>query len=93
MTKYVAFEVDPSGTALARYDLAATDVDAATLEARQYVECHRVLEIWSVGGGGQWQAASAANLGEPNASTATRQIDGHPPRWPRRVFLIRPPFR
>jgi hypothetical protein len=47
MTKYVALEVDLSGTALARYDLAATDAETAKQEARQYLERHRVLEIWS----------------------------------------------
>jgi hypothetical protein len=35
MTKFVAYAVDLSGTALARYDLAATDADAAEHEARQ----------------------------------------------------------
>jgi hypothetical protein len=42
MTKFVAYAVDLSGTALVRYDLAAADADAAEREARQYLEDHPV---------------------------------------------------
>jgi hypothetical protein len=37
--------VDISGTALARYDLATTDEQAAEQEARQYLERHQVIEV------------------------------------------------
>jgi len=47
MTKFVAYAVDISGTALARYDLAASDVEAAEREAPQYLEQHPVIEVWS----------------------------------------------
>ena len=42
MPKFIAYAVDLSGIALARYDLAATDAEAAELEARQYLEQHPV---------------------------------------------------
>jgi hypothetical protein len=45
--KFIAFAVDGNGTALARYDLAATEQDAAEQEARQYLERHGVIEVWS----------------------------------------------
>jgi hypothetical protein len=35
MTKFIAFAVDITGTALARYDLAATEEETAEQEARQ----------------------------------------------------------
>jgi len=47
MTKFIAFAVDLSGTALARYDLAPTEKQAAEQEARQYLEQHPVIEVWS----------------------------------------------
>jgi hypothetical protein len=47
MTKFVAIAVDMNGTALARYELAATDAEAAESEARQYLEEHPVIEVWS----------------------------------------------
>lgn len=43
MPKFIAYAVDISGTALARYDLAATDEESAEHETRQ----HRVIEVWS----------------------------------------------
>jgi hypothetical protein len=46
-TKFIAYAVDLSGTALARYDLAATDAEAAEREAWQYLEQHPVIEVWS----------------------------------------------
>ena len=45
--KFIAFAVDLSGTALARYDLATTEKQAAEQEARQYLEQHPVIEVWS----------------------------------------------
>ena len=39
--------LDVNGTALARYDLAATEREAAEREARQYLEQHTVIEVWS----------------------------------------------
>ena len=45
--KFIAFAVDLSGTALARYDLAAAEKEAAEQEARQYLEQHPVIEVWS----------------------------------------------
>jgi hypothetical protein len=47
MTKFVAFAVDINGTALARYDLTATEEGAAKQEAQQYMEQHQVIEVWS----------------------------------------------
>jgi hypothetical protein len=47
MAKVAAFAVDINGTALARYDLATTDEQAAEQEARQYLERHQVIEVWS----------------------------------------------
>ena len=41
MTKFIAFAVNVSGTPEARYDLIADDAEAATQEARQYLERHR----------------------------------------------------
>jgi hypothetical protein len=41
MTKFIAFAVDFCGTALARYDLAATEMKTAEQEARQYLQQHR----------------------------------------------------
>jgi hypothetical protein len=46
MTKFVAYAVDLSGTALARYDLAAADAEAAERETRQYLEEHPWIEVW-----------------------------------------------
>jgi hypothetical protein len=36
-----------SGTPEARYDLIADDAEAAAQEARQYLERHRIIEVWS----------------------------------------------
>ena len=47
MAKFAAFAVDINGTALARYDLTATEKEAAEQEARQYLEQHQVIEVWS----------------------------------------------
>ncbi|MET3838740.1 hypothetical protein [Bradyrhizobium sp. OAE829] len=47
MTKFTAYAVDLNGTALARYDLAAPDKESAEREARQYLEQHPVIEVWS----------------------------------------------
>ena len=47
MKRFVAFAVDINGTALARYDLTATDRESAEQEARQYLERHQVIEVWS----------------------------------------------
>jgi hypothetical protein len=47
MPKFIAYAVDLSGVALARYDLAATDGEAAEREAEQYLEDHPTIEIWS----------------------------------------------
>ena len=41
MTTFVAYAVGLSGTALARYDLAATDAGGAEREAQQYLEQKR----------------------------------------------------
>jgi hypothetical protein len=49
MTKFIAFAVDAFGAPLARYDLAASEAEAAEQEARQYLERHRVIEVWSAG--------------------------------------------
>jgi len=45
MTKFNAFAVDAFGAPLARYDLAASEAEAAEQEARQYLERHRVIEF------------------------------------------------
>jgi hypothetical protein len=47
MAQYFAFAVDINGTALARYDLAATDEEAAAQEARRHLQQHHVIEVWS----------------------------------------------
>ena len=47
MTKFIAFAVDMSGTPEARYDLVADDADAAVQEARQYLDRHQTIEVWS----------------------------------------------
>jgi hypothetical protein len=47
MPKFIAFAIDISGAALARYDLVATEKEAAVQEARQYLEQHHVIEVWS----------------------------------------------
>ncbi len=47
MKRFVAFAVDINGTALARYDLTATEKELAEQEARQYLEQHQVIEVWS----------------------------------------------
>jgi hypothetical protein len=47
MPKFIAFAVDISGAALARYDLAATEKESAGREARRYLEKHNVIEVWS----------------------------------------------
>jgi hypothetical protein len=47
MTSFVAFAVDVNGTALERYDLTATEKEAAEQEARQYMEQHHAIEVWS----------------------------------------------
>jgi hypothetical protein len=36
-----------SGTPEARYDLVANDAEAAEQEARQYLEQHWIVEVWS----------------------------------------------
>jgi hypothetical protein len=45
MPKFIAFAVDISGAALARYDLAATEKESAGREARRYLEKHNVIEV------------------------------------------------
>jgi putative methyltransferase (TIGR04325 family) len=47
MPKFIAIAVDISGAALARYDLAAIEKESAEQEARQYLEQHTVIEVWS----------------------------------------------
>jgi len=47
MAKFIAFAVDMSGTPEARYDLIADDAEAAAQEARQYLERHQTIEVWS----------------------------------------------
>jgi hypothetical protein len=47
MTKFIAFAVDAFGTVITRYDLAASEAEAAEQEARQYLVRHRIVEVWS----------------------------------------------
>ena len=47
MPKFIAFAVDSSGAAQARYDLVATEKESAEQEARQFLEKHHVIEVWS----------------------------------------------
>jgi hypothetical protein len=47
MTRFAAFAVDINGTMLARYDLTATEEESGEREARQYLEQHQVIEVWS----------------------------------------------
>jgi hypothetical protein len=44
MTKFIGYAVDISGAALAGYELAAADREAAEQEALQYLEQH---PVWS----------------------------------------------
>jgi hypothetical protein len=46
--RFIAFAVDISGAALARYDLVVTE-KAVEKEARLYLEQHHAIEIWSDG--------------------------------------------
>jgi len=46
MIKFIAFAVDAFGT-LARYDLAASEAEAAEQESRQYLDRHQTIEVWS----------------------------------------------
>jgi hypothetical protein len=43
---YVAFAVDYVGVALVRFDLTATDNEAATEEARALLKDHPLIEVW-----------------------------------------------
>ena len=47
MRSFIAFAVDTDGAALARDDLAATEREAAEMEAKKYLEQHAVIEVWS----------------------------------------------
>lgn len=47
MPKFIAYAVDLSGVAMARYDLAATEQESAEREAVQYLDYHPVIEVWS----------------------------------------------
>ena len=47
MTKFIAIAVDAFGTVITRYDLAASEAEAAEQEARQYLVRHRIIEVWS----------------------------------------------
>ena len=47
MTKFIAFAVDAFGTPLAMYDLATSEAEAAEQEARQYLDRHQTIEVWS----------------------------------------------
>ena len=47
MTSFVAFAIDINGTAVARYNLAATEKESAEREVRQYPDQHRVIKVWS----------------------------------------------
>jgi len=45
MPMFIAFAVDR--VALARYDLAATEMKTAEREAEQYLDEYPVIEVWS----------------------------------------------
>jgi hypothetical protein len=45
--KFIAFAIDINGAAHARYDLVATEKELAEQQARQYLEQHHVIEVWS----------------------------------------------
>jgi hypothetical protein len=47
MPKVMAYAVDLSGVAMARYDLTATEKESAELEAEHYLDYHPVIEVWS----------------------------------------------
>ena len=47
MPKFIAYAIDLSGVAMARYDLAATEKELAAREAKQYLDYHPVIEVWS----------------------------------------------
>jgi hypothetical protein len=44
MPRFTAFAIDINGAALARYDLAATEMEPAEQESRQYLEQHPVID-------------------------------------------------
>jgi hypothetical protein len=46
-SKFIAFAVDMSGRPEARYDLVASEEEAATQKARQYLDRHQTIEVWS----------------------------------------------
>jgi hypothetical protein len=41
MTKFIAIAVDAFGTVITRYDLAASEAEAAEQEARKYLDRHQ----------------------------------------------------
>jgi hypothetical protein len=43
---YMAFAVELSGVALAKYDLAANNTDDAKSEARLLLVYHDIIEVW-----------------------------------------------
>ena len=43
MPKFIAYAIDLSGVAMARYDLAATEKESAAREATQYLDYHPVI--------------------------------------------------
>ena len=47
MPKFIAYAVDLSGVALARYDLAAIEKESAEREAEHYLDEYPVIEVWS----------------------------------------------
>jgi hypothetical protein len=44
--RYIAYHVDLSGNALASYELAASEDEAAKIEARKLLKFHPSIEVW-----------------------------------------------
>lgn len=61
-SRYFAYYINLSGTALASYELQAADDARATAEARRYLRLHPTLEIWH---GARWVARMVRLEREP----------------------------
>jgi hypothetical protein len=81
MTKFIAFAVDAFGAPLVRYHLAANEGEGAEREARQYLECHRVIEVFdpmTIGG----------SSGSLTSRTIATHAKGYWACWPTSLALL-----
>jgi hypothetical protein len=77
MAKFIAFAVDMSGMPEARYDLIADESEAAAQEARQYLERHRIIEVWSTD-----HRRVARSSGRPTSRTIAADARNRRACWP-----------